>query len=234
MTLPNQITLLRIVLAIVFFAVLSFFDATRLDETRWLVTVAFVLFVVAAISDWLDGMLARRLDVVSTFGRVIDPVADKVLICGAFLFFSSDVFFDGAQNITGVAAWMSVVVLGRELLVTALRSHSEASGSDFSAVWSGKIKMFVQSITAGVILGRIAFRLDSFAPLATVLIYATVIVTLISMLTYLNRAKGFLLESRGKSPEPSPHPSPDRSSGGPHSDSSEGSESHTRVKGASA
>ncbi|MCP5109642.1 MAG: CDP-diacylglycerol--glycerol-3-phosphate 3-phosphatidyltransferase, partial [bacterium] len=76
--IPNQITLSRLVLAVVFFAVLSFFNPEKLDEQRWVLVVSFWVFVTAAVTDFFDGLLARMMKQVTSFGRIVDPVVDKV------------------------------------------------------------------------------------------------------------------------------------------------------------
>ena len=191
--LPNQITLARLGLAIVFFALLSCFDARQLDQQRWLLSLCFWLFLVAAVTDILDGLLARMMQSVTSFGRILDPVVDKVMVCGAFVLFASHHFWDGNKNITGVAPWMAVVILSRELLVSAVRSHSEASGEKFGALWAGKLKMFIQSATVCVVLGQLAWNLGALEPLRIVCVWATVIITALSALSYIHRARSFLL-----------------------------------------
>ncbi len=181
------------VVAIVFFALLSWFDAAELDKQRWLLQVCFVLFLIAALGDILDGLLARMLHAVTSFGRIVDPVVDKVLICGAFLLFAAHPFWDGERNITGVAPWMVLVILGRELLVSAVRSHVESEGQEFGASWVGKAKMFVQSVTIGVVLGQLAWDLDALAPVRIASVWITVIVTVLSAISYVHRARAFLL-----------------------------------------
>lgn len=158
--LPNAITVARLVMATAFFVIvgtqLSPNDAT---DRQWWGNAAFVLFIAAALSDILDGHLARRWGVVTDFGRVMDPFVDKVLVLGAFVYLASPKFAEpewsrafgmepsvGAINsATGVASWMVVVVLARELLVTSIRGVLEAQGIAFPADWSGKLKMFAQS-----------------------------------------------------------------------------------------
>jgi len=98
---------------------------------------ALIVFLLAAATDWLDGYLARRNNQVTQFGRILDPFVDKMLVCGTFTFLV-------AEPVAGVHPWMAVTVLGRELLVTALRSFLEQRSADFSASWSGKVKMVVQ------------------------------------------------------------------------------------------
>src|SRR6185369_14028873 len=122
--LPNQLTVLRLLLSVVLFALiaLQYFLA------------GVVVFIVAAGTDWLDGYFARKYGQVTNLGRILDPFVDKIIICGSFVFLV-------AEPDSGVQAWMAVFVVGRELLVTALRSYLEGEGADFSAVMSGKLKM---------------------------------------------------------------------------------------------
>jgi len=137
-----------------FVAVLSIYRFP--DTNAWALPVALVLFVVAALTDALDGYLARKWQVVSVFGRIMDPFADKVLILGAFVMLAGPQFFATDEllwtQVAGVTPWMVVVILGRELLVTTIRAVLESQGVDFSAKWSGKVKMIVQSVGIPVIM----------------------------------------------------------------------------------
>lgn len=191
--LPNQITLGRLALAIVFFALLSWFDPQKLDAQRWLLHVCFWIFLIAALSDILDGLLARMTQSVTSFGRILDPVVDKVMVCGAFVLFASHHFWDGFNNISGVQPWMVVVILTRELLVSAIRSHAEGEGQEFGASWVGKLKMFIQSVTVCVILGQLAWDLAWAVPMRLGFVWLTVIVTALSAITYVHRARIYLL-----------------------------------------
>ena len=219
--LPNQITLSRLGLAVVFVALLSCFDAGKLADLRWLLVAAFWVFLVGALTDILDGLVARMTRSVTTFGRILDPVVDKVMVCAAFVLFASHQFWDGHVNITGVEPWMVVVILTREFLVSAIRAHSESEGREFGASWVGKLKMFVQSATVCVVLGQLAWRLDSLAPLRIACIWLTVVITAVSAVSYAHRARSFLLTSAalGGSTPPTPPLGPadaphDRSTGG--------------------
>ncbi len=198
--LPNQITLARLVLAVLFFVLLA--QYSQRDPQAWLLDVAGGLFVLAALTDILDGYLARKWNQITTLGRVLDPFVDKLLVCGAFVLLAGPRFVDHQQqSVTGVEPWMVVIILGRELLVTGLRGFSESIGRDFSANIYGKAKMWVQSITAGTILFVVAHRETTFsAPffgwLKTGLIWLTVIVTTLSMTGYLLNARQFIFASR--------------------------------------
>ncbi len=133
--LPNQLTLSRLALSCVLFALLAY---------RFYLA-SFALFVVAASTDWLDGYFARKWGQVTVLGRILDPFVDKVIVCGSFIFLV-------AEPHSGVKAWMTVVVVGRELLITAIRGFLEQHGADFSAQLSGKLKMVLQCVAVGVCL----------------------------------------------------------------------------------
>jgi CDP-diacylglycerol---glycerol-3-phosphate 3-phosphatidyltransferase len=195
MNIPNQITLGRLVLTIVFFAILTRYSAAREPADTYLLAIGFWLYLLAALTDIVDGYLARTWQQVTAFGRVVDPVVDKIMVCGAFVFFASTHFYSPTlnQNITGVEPWMVVLILVRELLVSAIRSFSEAQGRDFAANWVGKAKSFVQFATACVVLGVLAWYRDSLAWLRVACVWITVGVTALSVVAYLFRARNLVL-----------------------------------------
>ena len=206
--IPNIITSIRLVLAGAFFTILSFYQYEGRGDPL-LTYSAFVIYILAVVSDWLDGYLARKWHVASAFGRVVDPFADKILVLGSFIFFAGKNFIipelegPGAKmvvrTITGVAPGMVVLLLARELLVTSLRGISESGGKNFAAVWAGKFKMGFQSATIFVILVYVSFRKDMLDSghgslehatriLRDVGIWGTVIITLYSGMTYIRKA----------------------------------------------
>ena len=142
---PNQLTCLRLFLAVVMFCLIPFGQYT----------VCMILFLVAAGTDWLDGWYARKYGLVTVLGRILDPFADKVIICGTFIFLIAEPQM--AAISFGLRAWMVVVIVGRELLVTALRGFIEQRGGDFSAKMSGKLKMVFQCIAAAAALFTLSF-----------------------------------------------------------------------------
>src|SRR4051812_25998159 len=159
--IPNALTAGRLLLAGGFFAMLGYYQYEGRGDP-WYLNVAFSIYVVALITDFLDGYLARKWKVEGAFGRVVDPFVDKVLVIGSFIFFAGKTFIipDSAvaggahvvKTITGVTPWMVVIILARELLVTSFRGMSEGSGQNFGAVMGGKVKMVFQSVTILVIL----------------------------------------------------------------------------------
>lgn len=137
---PNLLTISRLLLSIVLFALIGL----------KMFAAATVVFIVAASTDWLDGFIARRYGLVTVLGRILDPFVDKVIICGTFIFLV-------AEPNSELKAWMAVVVVGRELLVTALRSFLEQQGADFSASMSGKLKMVLQCVAAALSLAYLHY-----------------------------------------------------------------------------
>jgi CDP-diacylglycerol---glycerol-3-phosphate 3-phosphatidyltransferase len=140
LNVPNQLTTSRLVLSIVVFVLIPLHCYVA----------AIVVFIVAASTDWVDGYWARRYGQVTKLGRVFDPFVDKIIICGAFILLA-------AEPESGIGAWMAVVVVGREMLVTTLRSFIEQSGGDFSAKMAGKLKMVLQCVAVVVSLLALAY-----------------------------------------------------------------------------
>lgn len=154
--LPNLITLARLLLAVAVFACLS--RALVAADPRGVLQWAFWLWLVAALSDTLDGFLARRYGWVTALGRIADPVVDKVLTLGvlAYLVPGQHVYARAGDLMPVLPVWALVALLTREFLVTALRGFVEARGLAFPAERSGKWKMVVQSVFIGVVIGSAA------------------------------------------------------------------------------
>jgi CDP-diacylglycerol--glycerol-3-phosphate 3-phosphatidyltransferase len=175
--LPNSLTISRLGLAVVLFVLIS------VESWIWCTLV----FAAAAVTDWLDGYLARKQGLSSPLGRNLDPLVDKVLICGAYIFLLP---VRGA----GLTAWMVTVVVGRELIITGLRSFLENKGATFGADWLGKIKMVLQCaalfaiFVALEVAGCCATAAWFFDPLRDVLVYSMIVATALSGLQYLVRA----------------------------------------------
>ena len=176
--IPNKITLSRLFLAIVFFVLLTY---------RYF-NVAFVIFLVAAASDWLDGYLARKWKLSTDLGRLVDPFVDKVIICGTFI-----IFVHLAKDI--IAPWMVITIVAREFLVSSIRGFSESKGVKFASNIWGKTKMFIQSWTICAILLYYAYfeNQDWAEYLVSAFLWITIIITIGSGITYVYSAKKTLL-----------------------------------------
>jgi CDP-diacylglycerol---glycerol-3-phosphate 3-phosphatidyltransferase len=136
LNLPNIITFARLGLSFVLFGLMS-------AGVGWLWSTG--LFVFAVLTDILDGYLARKYQLITQLGRIMDPFVDKFITGGVFLF-----LLPYAES--GVTPWMTILVIGREMLVTSLRGFLERQGADFSASGVGKLKMFLQCAAGTVAL----------------------------------------------------------------------------------
>lgn len=185
LNVPNILTLSRFVLALVLFALIDYHGWWRLSA---------VLFIVAASTDFLDGYYARKYGQVTVLGRVLDPFVDKIIIGGSFIFLLR-------HPDSGVTPWMAFIIIGREMFVTSLRAILERHGTDFSAKWSGKIKMGLQCVAVPLSLLSLSpeFR-DAISVLIAptlfdtfrdVFLWATVLFTIYSGVEYTFR--GFQL-----------------------------------------
>ena len=132
MNMPNQLTVARLILTFVFVALLS------LEGVPFAKTGALLVFSFAAITDFLDGYLARKNNLVTNFGKLMDPLADKVLMCAGFVLLT---------RLELIPAWMVVVILAREFMVTGLRLLASAEGVVLAAENLGKYKTTIQIVT---------------------------------------------------------------------------------------
>jgi CDP-diacylglycerol--glycerol-3-phosphate 3-phosphatidyltransferase len=164
LNLPNVLTLIRILLVPVLVVAL-------LGETPNGDTIAAIVFAIAAFTDGLDGYIARSRESITTFGKVMDPIADKLLIAAALI---------SLVSLDRVAAWVAMVIIGREFAVSALRIAAGAQGVVISASWLGKVKTILQ---VGMVMALIAAN-DHDAAWVQALVYSAVAITVISGADY--------------------------------------------------
>jgi CDP-diacylglycerol--glycerol-3-phosphate 3-phosphatidyltransferase len=149
-TLANRLTMLRVVLAAAVFA------AMMDDSPRWH-AAALAMFVAAIVTDWLDGWLARRMNSVSAFGKIADPIADKVLILGTLLALIRHKELE-------IPVWAVFLILMRELVIGGMRMLAAAQGKPIAAERTGKIKTVVQCIAVLLMLMIVVLRDHALAP----------------------------------------------------------------------
>ena len=157
---PNILTFGRLVLTVVFLIMILYSPKMAKADRAWFLDVAFVLFVIAGLTDIVDGIVARRFNVTSKFGRMVDPLVDKVLVCGTFICFAiigEPRLFGLGPAALAVVHWsVAGVLVLREVYVTVLRHIAEARGVNFAATVSGKVKMFLQSFAIGTVIIKMA------------------------------------------------------------------------------
>ncbi|HPD46598.1 MAG TPA: CDP-alcohol phosphatidyltransferase family protein [Anaerohalosphaeraceae bacterium] len=177
---PNALTLLRVGLTVIFLAILFAAGRSEAEKPAALLMVGFVVFVVAGLTDIVDGKIARHYDVTSKFGRLVDPLADKALVCGAFLVFGLAqrpllANFGWSETTLHVIRWGMLAILTlRETAVTFIRHLAESRGVAFGAVWSGKFKMLVQSFGIGTVIIGWAFVSRPWGDWFTIITYGIV------------------------------------------------------------
>lgn len=192
MTLANKITTSRLVLAVVLFVMLDLLGRGDPLPGWGLALACLLLFVLVTSTDALDGYYARKLGQVSDFGRIADPAADKVIVCGSFILLTA---IHWARDI--IPPWIVVAIVGREFVVTALRGFMESKGHEFGADPAGKIKMIVQCVTIPLVLLTWVVK-DAWPDQAelyrflwwgaVVLVWATLVLTVWSGVNYIRKA----------------------------------------------
>ncbi|MFH1301888.1 MAG: CDP-diacylglycerol--glycerol-3-phosphate 3-phosphatidyltransferase [Planctomycetota bacterium] len=182
--LPNLITVSRLVLSLALFVMIYM-------EGWWKTSAG--LFIIAAATDFLDGYFARKYNQVTTLGRILDPFVDKIIICGAFIFLLE------RGPASGVNAWFVLIIIGREMFITSLRGFLEQHGRDFSASWSGKIKMGVQCVAVVCSLLSLSpespFNTAGFILFRDISIWSAALITLYSGIDYVFRAARMLRQA---------------------------------------
>jgi len=184
LNIPNMLTLFRIAMIPLF--VWVFYLPHHMLTPFWVNLDATLIFTLAAITDWLDGYLARRLNQTSAFGAFLDPVADKLMVVAALVVL---------VELGRVGAVVALIIIGREIAISALREWMSGvgAGSSVAVATIGKVKTAAQMIAIPFLLyfqplSLIGMRLD-VARIGTVLIYIAAILTLVSMAYYLQAAR---------------------------------------------
>jgi CDP-diacylglycerol--glycerol-3-phosphate 3-phosphatidyltransferase len=163
MTLPNKISLIRIFLVPIIVALL-------LTNTNLSMPIALIVFLLAALTDWLDGYLARKSKQITSLGKLLDPMADKLLISSALI---SLVEIDRAQ------AWIVVIIVSREIAITGLRSVAASQGVVIAASKMGKYKAVSEILAISFLI------LNKFPYLGEILLYAAMILAVTSGIEYI-------------------------------------------------
>jgi CDP-diacylglycerol---glycerol-3-phosphate 3-phosphatidyltransferase len=196
MNLPNKLTVSRFALTGAF--LIAFFSNCPYNET-----VALILFCLGGLTDWMDGEIARRRNLITNFGILMDPLADKILVCSAFIAFVE-------RRETGIEAWMVIVIVGRELAITGLRLLAASQNRVLAAESFGKHKTISQITTVIAVLVAMSctqwgafgelflFRIGDRPWVATfveIVKYLAVSLTILSGGIYLWRNRAMYLET---------------------------------------
>ena len=165
MNLPNKLTIARII-------AVPFFIAAYYLEWH---LVAFLIFIAASFTDMLDGKIARKYNLVTNFGKIMDPLADKVLVYSAFYLMVPD----------PVPGWMLIIILAREFLVAGVRTVAASEGIVIAAAMSGKIKTVLQMVAVCMLLIAPVINTSWFLILGKIVLWAALVMTVISGVQYV-------------------------------------------------
>lgn len=180
MNLPNKLTILRVIMIpfFVFFMMAPYFDGYGNY-------IAAAIFIVASLTDMLDGKIARKYNLVTNFGKFMDPLADKLLVCAAMICLIE----------TGdLAAWIVIVIISREFIISGFRLVAADNGVVIAASYWGKFKTVFQMLMVIVLI--LDIQHPAFAVLGTVLTYIALILTVISLVDYVRKNKDVLKDQK--------------------------------------
>lgn len=175
MNLPNKLTVLRVCLVPVF-VVFMLWDGLG-SSAKY---VAVAIFIIASATDWLDGYLARKHNLVTDFGKFMDPIADKLLVCSALICLVEN----GA-----LAAWMVIVIIGREFIISGFRLVASDKGVVIAASHWGKFKTVSQMLMVILLILDLG---GVWNTIANILIWIAIILTVVSLADYLLKNRSVL------------------------------------------
>ena len=179
MNLPNKLTILRVIL-IPFFVAALLYDGGANQNMRY---VAAALFIIASLTDMLDGKIARKYNLVTNFGKFMDPLADKLLVCSALICMI---------ELRELPAWMVIIIISREFIISGFRLVASDNGVVIAASYWGKFKTTFQMI--GVVL--LIFNIPALSTLTTIIVWIALALTVISLVDYIVKNAGVLTEGK--------------------------------------
>ena len=177
MNLPNKLTILRVILIPFFVAALMIQGGA--NETMRI--VAAVIFIVASLTDLLDGKIARKYNLVTNFGKFMDPLADKLLVCSALICFI---------ELHQIPAWMVIIIIGREFIISGFRLVASDNGVVIAASYWGKFKTTFQMIAIVLMI----LHIPALELLTQICIWIALILTIVSLVDYLVKNHKVLTE----------------------------------------
>lgn len=186
MNLPNKLTAVRLILAVPFIYFLE--SSVEVDNTQLYRLIAFGIFILASLTDWLDGYIARKYNLITDLGKIMDPLADKILVISAMVIF---------VKLDYIPSWMSIVVIAREFLISGIRTIAAAKGEVIPAGILGKYKTTTQMIVIIAMLffglGKTQESAEMFKEIYYYAMMIPVVLTIWSGWEYSVKAKHYFL-----------------------------------------
>ncbi len=190
MNLPNKLTVFRVILIIPFVLVLlgshaqwGWFMAMFGGSADYADFIALVIFVIASLTDMLDGKIARKYNLVTNFGKFMDPLADKLLVCAALICLI---------ELDRIPSWIVIIIISREFIISGFRLVAADNRVVIAANYWGKFKTTFQMIMVCLMIANI----EALALLTQIVMWIAVVLTIISLVDYLAKNKGVLLDGK--------------------------------------
>ncbi len=177
MNLPNKLTMFRVIL-IPFFVVFLLVEITAVD--KW---IALAIFIIASLTDFLDGKIARKYNLVTNFGKFMDPLADKLLVCSALICLVA---------LERIPAWMVIVIIAREFIISGFRLVASDNGVVIAASYWGKFKTTFQIIMICLMIAD----LEALQIPTMIVTWVAVILTVVSLVDYLVKNKDVMKDTK--------------------------------------
>ena len=177
MNLPNKLTVLRVCM-IPFFVVMLLLNGGENQTYRY---IAAAIFIVASLTDMLDGKIARKYNLVTNFGKFMDPLADKLLVCSALICL---------VDLKQLPAWMVIVIISREFIISGFRLVASDNGIVIAASYCGKFKSTFQMISVILLIVRI----PALTVLTQICVWTALVLTVISLVDYIAKNHKVLTE----------------------------------------
>ncbi len=174
MNIANKLTVFRVIL-VPFFVIFMITDFTAYN--RW---IAFAIFVIATITDKLDGTIAHKYNMVTNFGKFMDPIADKLLVCSALVCLTAS---------GEVPSWVTILIIGREFAISGIRLIAADNDVAIAATWWGKSKTIAQMAMIIIIL----MKVPAFYILGQIVMYVSVVLTVVSLVDYIVKNRNVLV-----------------------------------------
>ena len=179
MNLPNKLTILRVIM-IPFFVLTLLYDGGENQTLRY---VAAAIFIIASLTDMLDGKIARKYNLVTNFGKFMDPLADKLLVCSALICL---------VELKELPAWMVIVIISREFIISGFRLVASDNGVVIAASYGGKFKTTFQMIAVVLLIVGI----PALSMVTTAVVWIALVLTVISLVDYITKNVNVLKEGK--------------------------------------
>ena len=177
MNLPNKLTMFRVIL-IPFFVLFMLVDITNVD--KW---IALAIFIIASLTDLLDGRIARKYNLVTNVGKFMDPLADKLLVCSALICL---------VEMAKIPSWMVIIIIAREFIISGFRLIAADNGVVIAANYWGKFKTTFQMVMICLLIADI----EAISMITDVIMWAALILTVISLIDYLIKNKDVMKDTK--------------------------------------